>query len=253
MSTKIFNGYLHPASDLETVFQSFHAKRPQIAEIAADIIARFYARGVARQIDNIVKTDVPHRPDLVKLMMELMDRQKRMRAEKTRDTEIDVESSVVVIPSDDKVLVLVYAERTEIETIITDDLIPYFYWNNSEAPEDVTPEEWAQRERDWHTALARDPVSRPGGCGFTIEFLTSAEVPNIDRILANLPSDEKRATEIIHHQEIAVRLTPDMDFNEIMRIVSVMSGNRADPARLEEVIRTLTPITRETFTHRRAS
>lgn len=253
MSTKIFNGYLHPDTDLATVYQSFHAKRPRIAEIAQTIIAQFYARGVARQVDGVVKPGDSGGPDVVKLMMDLLERQKRMRADLTRDTEIDVESSVVIIPSDGKVFILVYAEQPEMKAAITEGLIPYPYWDNSEAPDDVSAAEWDQRRDDWDAALARDPISRPGGCGFTIEFLTTAEVPNIDRILANLPSDAARAGEIIRHQDIAARLTPDMDFNEIMRIVSLMSGTRADPNRVAEIIATLTPITQDTFNRKKTS
>ena len=192
MSTKIYNGYAHPDPDLAAVFRGFHAKRAHVAELGRGIIARTYAKLGVEKIDAAVLRGEACESPLAGIMSEVFDRQAEVRAKGRRDPDVDLETTVVLIPSPTRTLVMIWTEHEEILKTLREDLIPFGWWDNTEKPENVSESAWNERERAWAAALAEDPLSRPGACGLTVEFLPDTEVPRVDLMMQNLPSIESR-------------------------------------------------------------
>ena len=228
MSTKIYNGYAHPSSDLALVFNSFHAKRAKVAEVGRGIIAGTYAKLAVERIDAAVMAGTGCESPLVGIMGQVLDRQAEVKAKGRRDPDVDLETSVVLIPAVGKTLVMVWTEHEDIRQVLTEDLLSFGWWDNTEKPDDVSDDAWGERERLWNEALSRDPLSRPGACGLSVDFLPDTEIPRVGLMLENLPKLESRVRRVLV-PEICKALTDEGV--DVMRAVARASGQDllADP------------------------
>jgi hypothetical protein len=79
-------------------------------------------------------------------------------------------AKLVFIPCDNKMLVMYFGDPTY-RHIISDDTahyLDYHYQNQCDKPDDVSDEEWKQRETDWDKAIGPDYIPANHGLLFTI-------------------------------------------------------------------------------------
>lgn len=193
MSTKIYNGWLCPSADIGQEIERLQALRPMVQAAHKTIITKWKAKRASDLIDEArFKGEQAINP-LSQAFQELIERQMKVQRSRERDMEIDTACSVTLIPVEGRVLACVYSEKKEITNIVTQDMTYFGYWDNTDRPDDVTAEEWDERERLWEKALLRDHIGRPGGCGPNIEFLLDTGYVAPKAILEHLPSLEARA------------------------------------------------------------
>jgi hypothetical protein len=81
------------------------------------------------------------------------------------ESDADFDVSLVVIPIDDKILCMPYANHGVLYDALTNrsELSDYGYWNNTDKPKDISESEWEQRKHDWDKALPRIGVPKENG------------------------------------------------------------------------------------------
>lgn len=222
MSTVIKNGWLVPAENLTEVFERFHSIRGQVAAEGRAIIAGWFAKEAAKRVDLANHRGETCDEPLSGLYWELIERQRNVRATRQPDPEIDLECSVSVIPYDGRFLALVYAEHDTITNLITDGLVAFPYWNNTDGPKELSAAAWEERRQLWEGAIGRDPAGRPGNAGMMIEFLPDPARPGIDEILDQQPSLEDRSqwlAESVAIQEATEAMGPEADASSVWRFL----------------------------------
>lgn len=244
MSTKIYHGHEFPDGDLIAAISHLHGLRAEVAQEGARLIARRMAALAVRRFDAAIRIGRPCPSPLSGALVTMLEEQSSAESGMRRDPMWDTRASVVLIPAEERVLALPYAEMPEIRAIITRGLTPLPWWDNTDRPDEVTEEGWAETGRLWSAALSADPLGRPSGCGVTVEFLGGGGLPSIEDALDNLPPDEERA-EAIFRPEFVERNLENRTIEEVTRL---MAEARTAPERREmiaEIRRGLIPITRE--------
>lgn len=131
-----------------------------------------------------------------------------------RDPEYDFYFDIVILPIKNKILLMAFAERNSLLNLIRNQtwIEEYCYWNNSNEPENVTDEEWKQREVDWDEALGDNAIPDQNGFKVTLSlpFLYDRTMTVAD-ILKNMPTYKYRIDKLVKYKAI----------NEITKIIKV--------------------------------
>lgn len=244
MSTKIYHGHEFLNGDLTAAIEHLHGLRAEAAQTGERLVAQRLASLAVRRLDAAVRKGRPLTSPLTDALATMFDERTKAEREMRRDPMWDTKASIVLIPIEGRVLALPYADMPEIHEIITRGLSPLPWWDNTDRPEGVPEEEWEETGRLWKTALNRDPLGRPGGCGVTVEFLEAGGAPGLDQALAAVPSDEERAAALFC-AEFVERNRDGGDFDEILRLTAQARTAPERAGRIEEIRQGLTPITRE--------
>ena len=100
------------------------------------------------------------------------------------------------------------------------DIEEYCYWNNTEYPEELTEEEWNQREMDWNYALSSEFHTIPALCGFTVDLFHDSFFPlSTGEIFANrkCPMDIPQRVESLYAILKKYGSEQDLEFKENIR------------------------------------
>lgn len=91
------------------------------------------------------------------------------RVDSEPDADFDV--SICVFPISDKLLCIPFANHDELHKKLfeTEEFEEYGYWNNVDAPKNISEEEWCQRKHDWDEALPG--VGVPRDCGMLFKII----------------------------------------------------------------------------------
>lgn len=116
-------------------------------------------------------------------------------------SECDFECSVVILPSNDNVFLMLFAEDRKIKNILleTGEIEEYPFWDNTDQPDEMSIDEWTKRGYEWDAAL---PYGIPSVDGFTMIIsdgmlsvkMFFKEFPTkLEGIIENMPSLDARA------------------------------------------------------------
>ena len=116
-------------------------------------------------------------------------------------SECDFECNVVILPSNDNVFLMLFAEDREIKNILLDtgEIEEYPFWDNTDQPDGMTGEEWEKRGNEWDAALSYGIPSVDGFTMiladgiFSIEIFFSEFPTRLEGIIENMPSLDARA------------------------------------------------------------
>ena len=233
MSTKIYNGYYISKMDLGTLYNFMQRFKSKINNASENLFIITVLKLATYSIDKMVFHGDPgvgignnsekYSP-IQQSIFHVWERQNRIEREKIRDPLFDFNCKVVFIPTESKIMCLLYAEREEYRSIweAMPEVVSYPYWNNTDFPSDLTFEEWEERSQEWDQALGASGI--PADAGFTIEC-GNKEIPLtknvIDNYLHYIPSFEERVEMIaddIVIQEPDTTNNPDKSFSELVRI-----------------------------------
>ena len=81
---------------------------------------------------------------------------------------------IIIIPIKDKNLCLLYTRCDDIKKMFLEDdfLIPYYYYNNSDKPSEISTEKWDERKNDWEEAFLSQ--LNPSLSGFHFQLIDSS-------------------------------------------------------------------------------
>lgn len=170
MSTKIYNGYKIDFNDFYELRLFCEELGQKIIEKRQELVGKRSCEIITNNIINLI---MGYKPEIEKYTFwdaykSLSDKQDQIKNTKQRDPLNDFEFAVTFIPLEDKTLCLLYTERKDFKEIWESYSIvkDYYYQNQTDMPEDISQEEWEQREIDWENALKYDI---PCLSGFTFE------------------------------------------------------------------------------------
>lgn len=131
--------------------------------------------------------------------METRDRYYEIQRTSQRDPAMDFDCDAIIIPLEDKTLVLFYAERKEFRELWKEqaEVVEHFYYDNVEPDKKVSKEEWEQRKQDWLTVWTNDKEARE--LGMEVKFARG--IPEryeiqLEEIISQMPSLDKRASSV---------------------------------------------------------
>jgi hypothetical protein len=269
MSTKIYNGYrLQQMSLME--LQSFAGRvREIIQEVQTKLQAKNYARLCATILDDYV-FDPPKDFDarmksqhsgfryglsaniLAKRI--IWENEKRIKATQMRDPLYDLDANMTVFPLADTILMIIFCEQKEYRDAIEamPEVTPYPYWNNEDRPDDLSDNEWEQREGVWESALPG--IGIPSMCGLILQCTSGIMSPSGKQILEAMPSIEQRAKRraydnlMLQEADPSSRLSGNITFESALGIMDHLQttpdGQAMLSAETERIMALLKPITK---------
>lgn len=174
MSTKLFNGH-------EIVGHTLESFLPQLTTLQAQL--RPLAQRRSAQMVTLIATNAHDRelaglePAKSKRYLSdaefvLLDRQRKLKASGHRDPLADFEFTVCLFPVEGRLLALTYAEQKDFLELWKQQSWrrDFAYWNNTDAPEEMTEQAWAERERLWDLVFDKD-AGAPAECGYSFTLL----------------------------------------------------------------------------------
>lgn len=207
MSTKIYNGYKVATS--AHGFQNLMAwLRPfgnELRTMAGKLEAALLAKYAINLIDAAALGQSPHwRPDnhlqphnaMVVARDHIDTRRRRIVEKRLRDPEVDFSFEACFLPSSGRqgaVLATIYTEQETMRLLWESQkaVQSYPYWNNTDHPDDMTPQEWDDRGREWQEAIGDGPPSH-SGLSFAPCSNDFLEPPLIDLVVMSQPTSEVR-------------------------------------------------------------
>ena len=146
MSTKIYNGYIAKNTSIEALY-------PHLL-VASEYVFSYLERELLLEAERIENSD----KDISStgLIHEL----RLLKDEKGHDFD----SSIVLFPCEGDVLILLFG-GSKVESLYTSKLPmveDYFYFNNSEEPDEISLEEWEERGRRWDIVMPSGIANKTG-------------------------------------------------------------------------------------------
>lgn len=211
MSRKIYNGfYIKGNPDIRTLNQYFVDLRKNIQEIGNKKLQEYYLITYCKYLDllevnrtvadnyyqsfckvnkletnkNIIKLDF--QISISKIVEDAINSEKR--------SPYDLGCHIQIIPIQDKILGLYYTQQAEYEQIIITQpwFEDYHYQNQVDKPDDITEEEWEQRDSDWKEVFQESTISNSQG--FSVDLFNINKAPITYPLnLSMIPSKEVRA------------------------------------------------------------
>ena len=169
MSTKVYSGFKINTTDLNELLQMVKSFKPWVEQEALKVPV-FYLR---------------HTQDAGKSLSDrLLDwEHNKFKLEQEGYTglaQYDTKFSILFIPCGEFTLGYTFTAHKDWhnEWLKQEGVLEYNFWDNTDAPDDISEEDWLQREKDW-SVLTGEPMSMQG---FIIEA-TSPWVPGISQVM----------------------------------------------------------------------
>lgn len=213
MSTKIYNGISFAITDIVSLIDRLRDFRTEVEALGDAALHEVAARKMVGEIDGALVDGRKFEKDFHDIIDDIDQRQKKSRTEGTRDPVVDHDFDLVLMPFEARWYGMLYAEQSEYYSLICNQHYAeeYSFWNNTDPPEGLNAEIWAERERVWEGILSRDPLSRPGRCGMSFMLERGYFFPNIVDVLPFVPTRSERA------RAQAERILCDNLFKEALR------------------------------------
>lgn len=198
MSTKIFEGRIARNIDAVTLISLIKEKREKIDEIITQKSASSLADHVVHQRDRafLNLSSIPENGvwgKAVDCMIDQLSKETITNANSIIEYALDTLFEICVYPLTNTTWLIVPFSRCEEakDFFFENEVFEYYgYWNNTDPDEDVTEEEWKQREEDWYTALPG--IGIPAHEMFTITLCPDKMLITLNDVMDNLPSFEQR-------------------------------------------------------------
>lgn len=206
MATKLYNGLLFSHTNLTSIRNNLLQLKKELQTAVNDIVDEGIAKQSAVYLDtDIVREFYPLPKSPLQSIIKKVARDTRARIKDnalspTRDPGFDFHTSIVLIPSNYKILAYVLTDyQPFFKKIMEHTGAAYYgYWNNSDKPDNCTSPDWDTREKDWDTAMPKG-VNTFSDAGFIYELVPAGYYQNrgIDSILNRSPSILDRATRVV--------------------------------------------------------
>ena len=156
MSTKIYNGYRMPTTDLFTLLNQCQEIRLKLEE----------------RRNSVLKTQSRNKAEYSAWRYKIqkqIDESDRKGHQHLHDYSVEI----CFLPTEHSYLYLTFPAKSRSMDIIQDHFKSEFfgYWNNVDPDEDCSEVSWQERKRLWDEALLKGKNGIPGQPGFTITLL----------------------------------------------------------------------------------
>jgi len=207
MSTKIYNGYSLPLMGILELMTFLDKVKSKIIPIHANLWSKALAKHATGLIDlnalgnQKALKEVLRFKDATKFnpkweaYEDINNRIKKVAETKLRDPEIDFGFNICLIPTKTKILALLYTEQKEMTKAWESFkcVKSYYYFNNSDRPEEISAAAWKKRDQEWDAALGADGI--PGNKSLQYHPISDFfAMPAYEVIKPYIPSFDKRVS-----------------------------------------------------------
>jgi len=202
MSLKIYTGFKLKTNDMLELHRELMKFRDELGVEVEKKQINYFARECSILLDAVAvgarklkKTD-----SIISIVYHKhFDKMEEVNKKDIRHPDVDFSFSLSILPTENDELVgIVYTEQQEFldkwfEKPFVEE---YMYWNNTDAPDHVTEEDWKARGDVWSKVL--EPFNGiPAMLGFNVDCVPKyIGPPQIPDIVSNFPSFEDRASRI---------------------------------------------------------
>lgn len=198
MSTKIYNGFRFSFRDLGRIHEVIMEWRADLRVLHQQAANCFVAEIATNMIDDEFIRPGSHRGEmpLMKAINLLWDRQSEIKKSQRRDPSVDFEFTLSLMPFEDRIYGIVYTEQHEwLRLWMAKPFVEEFgYWDNTDAPEEITDSEWEERARVWSAIFEPAIMSAPSMAGFSADCTHEALMPDSQHVAESAPSLLQRAS-----------------------------------------------------------
>ena len=123
----------------------------------------------------------------------IRERQRKVKTTQERDSAVDFDCELCVIPIKGKLLAIPFTEQNEFLAVINamEEVSEYGYWDNSDQPEEISRSRWDRRRDNWEEALPG--IGVPSENCFTIQITRDSLFHQPVMVLHHIKSVPDRA------------------------------------------------------------
>lgn len=193
MSISLHNAFEVDFPDLETTYNTLAAFRARLETIGHNENIALHSREAVTCIDRLAifgsksgeKYSGQETPFLY--ARNLIDqRRHKIKSDGYRDPHVDFDFTLTIFPIDNRILGMAHTERNSWFDLLCE--IPGIrhtpWWNNTDPPDQITENEWQDRENIWRRIFRRDPVGRPSHCGFSLDMSPFLKSPKVEELVS---------------------------------------------------------------------
>jgi len=206
MSTKIYNGFVARNNNLQKFLEDCKEIKKVLLPVAIDIVncaiydtaTLHYDLNQGKKDNYLAKAYTSYKKELT------------LHAA-TQRLFFNVEFSICVVQRENDIYGMVFTDNNLLlKTFFKYDMIePYEYYNNSDRPDNVTEEEWKERENIWDGILGDDAV--PADCMYNTRLVRNDYYLEQDE--KYIPSFESRVNAVAQHK-LAEALDSDKNLDK---------------------------------------
>lgn len=244
MSTKIYNGFKFTNSSLPFIHQKITEFRLLLQVEHKIKIARFMANIATRMIDDLsvnplLAEPVENHPKYTKedltcspltfADLKLMERQKKIKVQQTRDPGVDFSFDVSLMPFENDVYAIVYTDQSDWLNLWSQQTFveSFSYWDNSDKPDDINEKEWEQRSKIWDSIFSnKDLGSTPAMNGFNAQCCAEYVYVEPKLILENIPTLDNRVQILAESITLSKYMKPEYVEEYKNKIFELVSNAR---------------------------
>ena len=224
MSTKIYNGYRfdkdYSLRELDNLLMQLKKEVQNVAnkEYSKQILNEllyiydckcFFGEEIAKKRMNEYCDKEPSEISWINFLYNIGfyvdEKCKESKISSKRDFKYDFSCEMHIMPTSNKLLFTLYAEKDIFKEIVESKpfISEYMYQNQTDKPDCISDEEWDERKKDWEEAIIE---GIPANHGFTVSLVNDFLFPVISselirEVTPELNSLERRAKSIAYDLE----------------------------------------------------
>lgn len=175
---------------------------------------------------------------------DMADRQQEVKKTGRRDVDVDHEFEIFLFPSGDGTLIMPVCEQEELTAILDghSSIERNSWWNSTDRPDDLSEEQWQQREDEWMTALPGSGLISERSLRMTLfdgDIRINHDVP---LTWASMPSPEKRLKRLGADEYVSRHYDQSKGMGQVFQL---LEDYKSDPTLTKEVENELRPFVLE--------
>ena len=221
--------------------------KPQIKSTGKTLLNQSLAKMIAGRFDRVAlgtieaKEDWKTAQDIASdCYQDMADRQQEVKKTGRRDVDVDHEFEVFLFPSGDGTLIIPVCEQEELTSILDrhSSIERYSWWNSTDKPDDLSEEQWQQREKEWMTALPGSGLISERSLRMTLfdgDIRINHDVP---LTWASIPSPEERLKRLGADEYVNRHYDQSKGMSQVFQL---LESYKSDPELTQEVENELRP------------
>lgn len=197
MSWKVYSGFKVQNASFEIVAKMVDEFQEAIKPVIDEKLSKVLLRMAVDAIDAaaLSGSPAPSSP-FGDAVSSYLDTAEERNAKGLRFPGKDFGVSISLFPFEGAVYGMTHAEDRDLENLwkSAPNVVDFAYWDNSDPPESVSEEEWAERSRVWSAIFEKE--STPAKAGFGRECASSVQFPDVEYVSRHwrglMPSWEER-------------------------------------------------------------
>lgn len=197
MSMKIYNGFKLTTNNIFELHTLINDFREELKPLVKQKITQFFANSAVHVIDhNTIHPTGDKCSPYQMAFNNFSEQQEKVIRTKVNDPAVDFSFSLCIIPFEESFYGVFYTSQREFGTLWKNKAYvqDYHYQNQSDPSEEVSDEDWAERERIWETIFDKQPIPSLNGFVYDIVLEDTFDYPNVQEVISIFPSFEERVT-----------------------------------------------------------